>query len=118
MKRKKKRIKKEKIVRNRYRSSFITTMISISLVLFLLGIIGMLLLTKESVSVIVKEKIGFDIYLNEDVREADILRIQKHLDAKPYVRETEYISKEEAVEIMKEEYGDDYTEAEVEKLAN
>lgn len=108
MRKKNRKDRREKTLKNRYRSSFATTLVSISLVLFLLGIVGLLLLTEQKLSVQVKENIGFDVYLREDARDADIVRIQKHLDASPYVRSTEFISSQEALDIMKETHGDDF----------
>lgn len=109
MSRKKSRTdRREKTLKNRYRSSFATTLVSISLVLFLLGIVGLLLLTQTKLSEQVKENIGFDVYLSDEARDADIMRIQKHLDASPYVRSTEYISSEDALVIMKEDLGEDF----------
>ena len=48
-----------------------------------------------------KENIGFQVYLKEGVKEADILRFQKQLDAEKFVKSTTYISKEEAAKIIK-----------------
>ena len=102
--------KDTRISRRRLRSSYMTSIISISLVLFLLGLIGILLINAKRLSDHVKENIGFTIILNEYVKEVDILRLQKSLDAKPYVKSTEYISKEEAAAALTEELGEDFIE--------
>jgi cell division transport system permease protein len=97
-----------KVTRRRLRSSYITSIVSISLVLFLLGIIGLLLLNTKKISDYVKENLKFTVYLKDDVREVDILLIQKNLDAKHYVKETEYITKEQAAIEFQEELGENF----------
>jgi cell division transport system permease protein len=53
----------------------------------------------------VKENIGFTVYMNKNVKEADIVQLQKELDAHQYVRSTEYISEEKAAENYQKELG-------------
>jgi len=98
------------ISRSKLRSSYLTSIISISLVLFLLGLIGLLLLNARKLSDHVKENIGFSIFLKENIREVDIIRLQKRLDAMPYVKSTDYITKEEAAKDYQQELGEDFTE--------
>jgi len=102
--------KDSRISKRRLRSSYITSIISISLVLFLLGLIGILLINAKRLSDHVKENIGFTIILNENVKEVDILRLQKSLDAQQFVKSTDYISKEEAASELTEELGEDFIE--------
>ena len=100
--------KETKITRRRLRSSFLTSVISISMVLFLLGILGLLVLNAKRISDYVKENIGFSIILKEDVKEVDVIRLQKNLDASDYVKSTEYVTKEEAAKELQEELGEDF----------
>lgn len=100
--------KESRITRRRLRSSYVTSIISISLVLFLLGLLGLLLLNAKKLSDYVKENIGISIILKEGVKEVDIRRLQKDLDAAPYVKSTEYISREEAAKKLQEELGEDF----------
>lgn len=88
--------------------SYFSVIISISLVLFMLGITGLLLLKANSISKAVKENIGFTIYLRNDVKEADIKRLQKSLDAAEFVKTTAFVSKEEAAEVLQEDLGEDF----------
>jgi len=101
---------KDKISKRKLRSSFITTIISISLVLFLLGLSGLLILNSKKLSDYVKENIGFSVILKENVKEVDIIRLQKDLDATHYVKSTKYITKDEAAEDLKKELGEDFVE--------
>lgn len=96
------------ISRYRLGSSYATLIVSISLVLFLLGILGMVLINARQLSDYFRESLSFTIMLKEDAREADIKMLQKELDAKPYVKKTEYVSKEEAASKLQAELGEDF----------
>ena len=95
-------------IKRRLRSSYITSVISISLVLFMLGLIGVLLLNARQISVIVKENIGFSVILKETVKEADILSLQKNLDASRFVKSTRYVTREQAAKEYQQELGEDF----------
>lgn len=99
-----------KIERRRLRSSYITSTISITLLLILLGSVGLLLLNAKRISDYVRENIIFKVILKDDIREVDIFQIQKALDAKRYVKETVYIPKEKAAIELQEELGEDFIE--------
>lgn len=92
------------------RTSYVSTIISISLVLFMLGMLGIILLNAKQISDHVKENIGFSLYLKDDLSETDISRLQQLLEAKEYTNRIEYINKEQAAEIMKKELGEDFVE--------
>jgi cell division transport system permease protein len=98
------------ITRKKLRSSYATSIISISLVLFLLGIVGLLLLNAQRLRTHVLENLGFSIVLKEEAKEVDIIRLQKNLDAKAYVKSTDYITKEEAARETSEELGENFIE--------
>ncbi|MBR2196738.1 MAG: permease-like cell division protein FtsX [Salinivirgaceae bacterium] len=101
--------KKESHVTSRQlRSSYLTTIISISLVLFVIGLVGLLILNAHKISRHVKENIGFTVFLNNDVKEVDMIKLQKSLDASSFVRSTEFISKEQAAMELKDELGEDF----------
>jgi cell division transport system permease protein len=99
-----------KIEKRRLRSSYFTSTISITLLLVLLGSVGLLLLNTKRLSDYVRENIVFKVILSENVREVDIFRIQKALDAKLYVKETKYITKEQAAVQLQEELGENFIE--------
>lgn len=101
---------KNSAAKRKLRSSYITTVISISLVLFLLGIIGLLFLNAQRLSEYVKENLGFTVMVNENSREAEVQRLQKTLNASSYVREANYVSQDEAAEILEEELGEDFVD--------
>ena len=76
---------------------FITSSISTTLVLLLLGLVVFFVLGAHNLSVYVKENINFSILISDDMKESDILKLQKKLDKEPFVKETEYISKKQAL---------------------
>ena len=94
--------------KRRLATSYVTTIISITLVLFMLGLLGMLVLHAKNLSDYVKENIGFSIIIKEGVKEADILELQKKLDKEEYVKTTEYITRERAAREFSEELGEDF----------
>ena len=102
--------KEAKITKQRLRSSYVTSVVSIALVLFLLGILGLLVLNAQRISEYVKENIGFSIMLKEDVKEVDVIRLQKMLDAKEYVKSTKYVTRQKAARELKEELGEDFVD--------
>jgi cell division transport system permease protein len=98
---------------NRYatrklRSSYISTIVSISLVLLMLGLLGLILIHARKISNHVKENIELSIFLDEAARIADIEQFQKKLDASRYVKTTEYVTKEEAARRLKKDLGEDF----------
>jgi cell division transport system permease protein len=92
----------------RLRSSYVTLVVSVSLVLFLLGILGLVLINARELSDYFRESLSFSVMLDDNAKEADIRMLQKDLDAKAYVKSTEYVSKDEAAVKMNEELGEDF----------
>lgn len=100
----------EKYYQRRIGTSYATTIISITLVLFTLGFFGLLMMHAANLSNYIKENIGFEVIMNPDVKEAAILYLQKRLDTKPYVKSTEYITREEAVKRLSQTLGSDFVQ--------
>ena len=98
----------KKSAKGRLRNSYISSIISISLVLFTLGILGLLVISSQKLSNYMKENIGFTIYLNDSVSNADANYLKKLLDASTYVRSSQYYSKEDAASLMEKELGEDF----------
>jgi len=87
-------------------NSRLTSTISISLVLFLLGLIVLMGLLANNLSVYVRENIAFSVVLDDAMSEAEIKGLQKLLDTSPFVRSTEFISKAQASKELEEELGE------------
>ena len=88
--------------------SSITTVVSLSLVLFMLGLLGIIILNTNKLSDNLKENIGIQIILNETAKEADIQHLTKMLDISDYVKSTEFITKEDAAKRLQEDLGEDF----------
>lgn len=87
-----------KITRHHLASSRITTVISISLVLFLIGILGLVIINARTIANNVRENIGFEIMLSSDISEGTLSQMKKDLSLKPYIKSLKYNSKEENVQ--------------------
>lgn len=98
----------DKSSQKRLQASTATTIISISLVLFMLGLLGLIILHANKLSDYVKENIGFSVIIKEEVKEPSILEFQKTLDTKEFVKSTEYITKEQAAKDLTDELGEDF----------
>ena len=86
---------------------FITSSISTTLVLLLLGLVVFFVLAANNLSVYVRENINFSVLISDDMKETDILKLQKRLNNEPFVKETEYISKKQALKEQTEAMGTD-----------
>jgi len=101
-------VKENRTYSRRIRSSYITSIISISLVLLLLGMVGLLLINGRNIRKQVMESIGINVILKENVKEADIYQLQKILDSREFILSTEYITKEEAALETEQMLGEDF----------
>ena len=98
----------EKHQKRRLISSYFSVVLSIALVLFLIGLLGMLVLNAKTISDNFKERVVMTIYLNDNAKEVEINQLQKSLMLAKYVKETKYVSKEDAAAFMQSEYGEDF----------
>lgn len=99
-----------KATSRKLRSSYFTTTISITMVLFLLGMVGLLMLNANRLSMYVKENLGLMVMLNNDARDAEVKMIEKSLQSSALVKSAVYIDKEKAAEKLKDELGEDFVE--------
>lgn len=82
--------------------------ISITLVLFLLGILGFLVLSTKRLANYFKEQVSISIFLKDNAKKADIELLQKTLSVAEYVKSVKFISKEVAAEEFSKEIGEDF----------
>lgn len=94
----------------RIAGSYFVSTLSISLVLVVIGILVFILLNARLISDQVKQNIGFSIIVKDNVNEAEIKKMQKILDTKPFVASSYFISKADAAKAFKEELGEDFEE--------
>ena len=93
-----------------FNMQFITSSISTMLVLLLLGLVVFFVLSANNLSVYVRENIAFSIQLSDDMKEPAIIEFQKKLNKEPFVKQTAYISKEQALKEQREAMGTDPAE--------
>lgn len=98
------------MAKRQLRSSYVTTTISIALLLFLMGIIGLILLNAQRLSNHVKENLGFTVLIRDNVREAEVKKLEKQLAASNFVKSVAYISKDDAAKVMQKELGEDFVD--------
>src|SRR5690625_1538570 len=96
--------------RKKTKSVYVSTVISIALVLLMTGLLGLILVHAKNLSKYVKENIVLNVIVNDNVSEGDILSLQKDIEKDPYVLNSEYISKELAAKNLKEDLGEDFVE--------
>ena len=100
----------DKITKHRLATSRITTVISISLVLFIVGLLGIVIINARTIANNVRENIGFEIMLSSDISEGKLSEIKKDLSLKPYLKSLRYVSKEEATQQTIDILGHDFRE--------
>ncbi len=98
----------KKLVRKTQRSSRVSTVVSISLVLFLLGVLGVLLLHARKISDYVKENIEITILLKSDADSMSVSELYNRISSANYVLGARLVSREEAAEILKKDLGEDF----------
>jgi len=101
---------KDKTLNKRILSSSTSVVISLSLVLFVVGLLGLVLINAQKLSDYVKENIGFTIMLKDGVNEIETLKFQKILDASDFAKSTSFTTKEQATADLKTDLGEDFVE--------
>ena len=96
--------------KRRLRGSYLISLMSIMLVLFVLSLFSSLVLFANKISEYIKENIGFEIVMKKGVKESDIIDFQRVLEKKKYIKSTEYISQQEATRRLTEDLGEDILE--------
>ncbi|WP_027076901.1 cell division protein FtsX [Maribacter antarcticus] len=91
-------------------SSYFSVVLSIALVLFLLGILGLLVLNTKKMADRSKEQITISIFLKENAKEIEIEQLQKTLTLADYAKSALYVSKEEAAKKHSEAIGEDFVD--------
>jgi cell division transport system permease protein len=95
-------------LKNRIFTSYFTSTVSITLVLFLLGLLFLIILNAGSLADYVREKIGFTVVLRDDLPETEISRMERELRLKSWVKSIRYIDKEAAEKELTKDLGVDF----------
>ena len=97
-----------RMMRRRLRNAYLSTVVSISLVLLLVGVAAMLLVNAKSVSNYFKENMRISVMMKTDVSDAETMEYQETLDAMHFVRSTEFISKAQGTAELEQMLGEDF----------
>ncbi len=100
----------EKYYKRRLLSSYFSVILSIGLVLFMLGLIGILLVNSKKVTDHFKEKIAISVFLKDSTKEVEVIQLTKALKLSPEIRNTVYISKDEAAKKHSKAIGEDFVQ--------
>ncbi|WP_310994069.1 cell division protein FtsX [Aequorivita marina] len=100
----------EKYQKRRLISSYFSVVISISLVLFLLGLLGLLVLNSKKVADYFKEQIAITVFLKDSAKEVEITQLKQSLALAEYTKSATFVSKEEAADEHQETLGENFIE--------
>lgn len=100
--------KENKMMRRRLANAYLSSIVSISLVLMLIGLASLLILNTGSVSDYFKENLKVSVILKQEVTEKQGAKLQSELETLPYVNTARYVSREEGTEELKKMLGDDF----------
>ncbi len=98
----------ENLKKRRLRASYISSIISITLVLFMLGLLGLIILHGRKLSNYVRENITITLLLREDVNDDMVLSFRQRLEQTGYVKASHYVTREEAARELSRELGEDF----------
>jgi cell division transport system permease protein len=98
----------DKYTKRKIRGSAFTVVLSLTLVLFMLGLLGLLLLNTRNLVNNIKENINLQVFLKESAAEADIEQLRKELDLSLFVKSAEVVTKEQAAEQLKKDLNEDF----------
>ena len=96
------------LMRRRLANAYLSSVVSISLVLMLIGVAALLMLNAKSVSDYFKENLKVSVLLKQEIGEAKALKLQETLETLPYIHSARYVSREEGTEDLKKMLGDDF----------
>ncbi len=97
-----------KLTRRRLAGAWISSVISITLVLFLVGVASLLLVNAKSVSDYFKENVQVSVLMKQDVSEDDAMDFASSLDSRPFIKGTRFVSKAEGTREMADMLGEDF----------
>lgn len=98
----------KKIMKRRIANAYLSTIISISLVLLLVGVASMLLVNAGSVSNYFKENMQVSVVLKPEVSDDEALSLEKSISSLEFIRSTQFVSKEQGVREMEEMLGEGF----------
>jgi cell division transport system permease protein len=87
---------------------YISTVFGIAMVLLMIGLLGLILVHANNLERYVKENIVLNIFVDDAAHEADVMQLQKQLETNPVVKQTQFVSKEQAARNLQKDLGEDF----------
>jgi len=100
----------EKYQKRKLLSSYFSVVISISLVLFMVGILGLIVININKVSDVLKEKVTITLFLKNSIKKDSISKLQQKLKRAPYIKSVHFITKKQAAKDLVASTGEDFVE--------
>ncbi len=97
-----------KLIRRRLAGAWLSTVISISLVLLLVGVAGLLVANARSVSDYFKENMQVSVLMKQEVGDDEAMEYVSELDALPFIKSAVFVSREQGAKEMTDLLGDDF----------
>lgn len=96
------------LAKRRLKTSSLTVIVSLALVLFMLGLLGLVVLNARKLSKHIKENIGFQVILKDTATAAQTDALQQEISAAPFAKSISHITKEQAAEKLQQDLGEDF----------
>jgi len=90
------------------KTSSVTVIISLALVLFMLGLLGLVVINAKKLSSHIKENVGFQVVLKDTTTQAELDVLKQELSSSPYAKKVDFISKDEAAKKLQKDLGEDF----------
>ena len=94
--------------KRRLQSSYVSVVVSIALVLFMIGILGLVVLKSTLVANHFKEKVVMTLFLKDNIEKEELAKLQKEVSNKIFTKKLAYITKEQAAKAYKKDLGEDF----------
>tara|TARA_B100001250_G_scaffold71782_1_gene58108 strand:- start:11290 stop:12168 length:879 start_codon:yes stop_codon:yes gene_type:complete len=104
------RVQQNKSLKRKIISSSASIVVSLSLVLFVVGLLGLILINAQKLSDYVKENVGFTIMLKDSISEISTIKFQKEIEAAKFSKNTTFITKKQATQELQNELGEDFVD--------
>lgn len=98
----------EKYQKRRLLTSYLSVVLSITMVLLMIGFLGLTVLKYRNLSGYFKEKVSITLYLKNNMNEEDKLDLEKYLKEKDYINKLQFVSKEQAAKDFSKDIGEDF----------
>lgn len=90
------------------KTSSVTVVISLALVLFMLGLLGLVVINAKKLSNHIKENVGFQVVLKDTTTTAELDILKQEISSSAFTKQVDYISKDEAAKKLQKDLGEDF----------